>query len=48
MFEGVDAAEANIEVVVAELLDGLGVAVGQVAPLGQLKRASGDLVHATV
>ena len=40
--EGVDAADAHVELVRAELLDGLGVAVGYLPLLGQLERA-----HAT-
>ena len=40
--EGVDAADAHVELVRAELLDGLGVAVGHLALLGQLERAPGQ------
>jgi hypothetical protein len=36
LFQGVDRAQADVKIVVAELLDGLGVAVGDLAPLGQL------------
>src|SRR5688572_9850833 len=39
---------ADIEVVVAELLDGLGVAVGEMASFGQLEGASGDPVDPAV
>jgi hypothetical protein len=37
--EGVDAADAHVELVRAELLDGLGVAVRHLTLLGQLERA---------
>jgi hypothetical protein len=42
--ESVDAAEAHVELVRAELLDGLGEAVGHLALLGQLERAPGQAV----
>jgi len=38
-FDGVDAADAHVELVPAELLDGLGIAVGHLPLLSQLERA---------
>jgi hypothetical protein len=48
LLQGVDAAQADIEVVVAELLDGLGVAVGEMPSLGQFEGASGDPIDPAV
>jgi hypothetical protein len=39
--EAVDTADAHVELVRAELVDGLGVAIGHLSLLGQLERASG-------
>jgi hypothetical protein len=41
--EGIDAAYAHVELVRAELLDGLGDAVGHLALLGQLEPAPGQV-----
>ena len=48
LLQGVDAAQADIEVVVAELLDGLGVTVGEMPSLGQFEGASGDPIDPAV
>src|SRR5690242_7385853 len=40
----VDAAELAVELVVAELFDGLGVSIRKLASLGQLERAGSDPV----
>ena len=42
--EGVDAADPHVELVRAELLDGLGVTVGYLALLGQLMGATLPLI----
>jgi hypothetical protein len=47
-FQGVDAAQAHVEVVAAQLLDGLGVAIGDVTLLGHLEGASGDPVQPAI
>ena len=41
--EGIDAADAHVELVRAELLDGLGEAVGYLSLLGQFERAPGKV-----
>jgi hypothetical protein len=39
--QGIDASDAHVELVGAELLDCFGVAVGDLALLGQLERLPG-------
>ena len=48
LFKGVDATKTHVELVVAQLSDGLGVPVGKLASLREFEGARGDSIDPAV